>query len=88
MGSFFFFTTDTFTHISFASSDTRPYFSSATFMHVFLSRAPMHAFFESARVVMVTVRKWGGVSLGGDYAPAETGRRYKTNWMSVLRREK
>ena len=29
----------------------------------------MPAFFESARVVMVTVRKWGGVSLG-QTAPA------------------
>ena len=36
----------------------------------------MPAFFESARVVMVTVRKWGGVSLGADSAPAETGRIY------------
>ena len=47
----------------------------------------MPAFFESARVVMVTVRKWGGVCLGRT-APAETTRRYKTNWRSVLRREK
>ena len=36
---------------------------------------------------MVTVRKWGGVSLGRT-VPAETARRYKTNGRSVLRREK
>jgi len=35
---------------------------------------------------MVTVRKWGGVSLGRT-APAETARRYKTNWRSVLRKK-
>ena len=33
---------------------------------------------------MVTVHKWGRVSLGRT-APAETARRYKTNWRSVLR---
>ena len=35
---------------------------------------------------MVTVRQWGGVSLGRT-APAETARRYKTNERYVLRRK-
>ena len=35
---------------------------------------------------MVTVRKWGGVSLGQTVS-AETARRYETNWRSVLRKK-
>ena len=35
---------------------------------------------------MVTVRKWGAVSLGRT-ALAETLHRYKTNWRSILRRK-
>ena len=44
----------------------------------------MPVFFESAWVVIVIVRKWGGVSLGRT-APTETAHRYKMNWRSVLR---
>ena len=35
---------------------------------------------------MVTMRKWGGESLGRT-APAETAHRYKMNWRSVLGEE-